>query len=161
MTGWRGPGTTWDGGKSDDHQIAQAEQLLLAAVPPEMRLCVDREPYLLLPRDGTRPFLLTSLDNLEPEALEKSFVVRHPDVCLTIKGRPALIVELDGSWHDTLPGRKATDRRDRDYRAAGLPCIAIRLSEYPEDGAWQAELRRRLKCMKYIPPRASGGEEAA
>ena len=70
--------------------------------------------------------------------------IRHPDIIVTLQGKVWLVVEMDGSWHDTVAGRRQTDRRDRDYRLAGLDCIAIRESEYPGD-AWKAELERRVK----------------
>ena len=158
---WRGPGTTWDGGKSDDGQIQEAARIVAECLTGYE---IEIEPTLWLPFDGAPPFTISSdgTDSfiVDPEHPASSpdgqYALRHPDVAVLDGNRAVLLVELDGSWHDTVPGRKATDRRDRDYRAANIPFIAIRLSEYPD--GWQPELRRRLKCMKYIPPlgRADG-----
>ena len=157
---WRGPGTTWDGGKSDDGQIQEAARIVAECLTGYE---IEIEPTLWIPRDGTLPFTISaigmdSFPEAPPTTATDDYAMRHPDLAVLDGTRPVFLVELDGSWHDTVPGRKATDRRDRDYRAAGIPCIAIRLSEYPD--GWQDELRRRLKCMKYIPPLGRADEES-
>ena len=70
--------------------------------------------------------------------------MRHPDLCFTLQGRPLLAVEIDGTWHDTPAGRKATDRRNRDYALAGIHLIAVRLSEYPHND-WGPDLACRFR----------------
>ena len=151
---WKGPGRTWNGGKSDDLAIAQAHFVLMSAgceIPYES---IHVEPSLLLPRDeadvvpAEPTFAEEAGKRLNADASDRLYVRRHPDLCVTIAGVPRLVVEMDGSWHDTPPGRKATDRRDRSYRDAGIELVAIRLSEYPDGLSWQENLAVRA-ARKY------------
>lgn len=61
-------------------------------------------------------------------------IVHHPDIVCLRNGKPALIVELDGSFHDTVPGRRRTERRDRDYLRAHIPYIALNEADIRELG---------------------------
>ena len=85
-------------------------------------------------------------------------IIRHPDIlfhCPCHKCRQPTIIEIDGSWHDTKAGRKATDRRNRDYRYAELQVIVIPLSEYPLD-TWHGHLQRRLRLHLRTVKRSHG-----
>ena len=146
---WRGPGTALDGGKSDDAQIAQAEDVARNCLGPGAEIL--REPYLLIPRDGSA--LPRALPSVPSDTPADQYLIRHPDLVVMRSGRPSLLIEVDGAWHDTAPGRKATDRRDRDYRHASLPVAAIRLSEYPPSLGhdWRDALARKIK-QKAPPP---------
>ena len=71
-------------------------------------------------------------------------IIRHPDLlvhCDCGKCRAPIIIELDGSWHATKAGLKATDRRNRDYRYADIMFLAIPTYEYPLD-TWHGHLHR-------------------
>ena len=155
--GWRrNTGDVLNGGKSDDEQIGAAENGMYAALKAcgaPVKYSIQREPFLLIDRAGrAAPALWPDLscDGTTTAAeVHDRCIVRHPDLVLAEYGQPVLIVEIDGAYHDTPAGRKATDRRDRDYRNAGLPCFAVRLSEYqgPDGGgpdAWLADLARQF-----------------
>ena len=138
---WKGPGTTWDGGKSDHADIAAAERVLVAAGVPADQIV--REWFLHVRAEDESVIVSTG----GPPANEPVLWTRHPDVMVVAgdfedEWRPLLIVEMDGSWHDTKPGRKATDRRDRDYRSASIPFVAVRLSEYPAGVGWEPLVER-------------------
>ena len=155
MTGWRGPGTTWDGGKSDYQQLQEAARIVAECLAGRLTE-LEIEPTLWIPNDGSPPFTISSVgmdsfataedeDGMPGPPASDAYSFRRPDIAAFLDGCASmLLVELDGSWHDTVPGRRATDRRDRDYRAAGISCIAIRLSEYPAEGAWQNALRAAI-----------------
>ena len=73
--------------------------------------------------------------------------IHHPDIvaeCPCGKCTQPIIVEIDGSWHATKPGGKATDRRNRAYRSAGLQFVAVPTYEYPMD-TWHTFLQRSLR----------------
>ena len=155
---------TWDGGKSDDAEIIEAlvimggmgfdfddlyKETLLSLWPSDNEGGPEYECRL-----GPNP-------SIPLKAQDGGWFMHHPDIMYAphspdlCEPRPLLIVELDGSYHDSKPGRKKTDRRDRDYRRAGIPFIAVRMSEYPDEGAWQAHLRERLK--EYVALQMEGG----
>ena len=175
---WKGPGTTWDGGKSDDADIERARRVLTdrALISPAAIL---KEPQLLLPRDDApyayKPITADEAERIAAETpsyypadLDVLYMRRHPDLCCSVNGYPRMVVELDGSWHDTVPGRKATDRRDRDYKYSGISCVSIRLSEYPE--GWEDVLARRAfrtywslskhRCKPYVDGPLPAGASA-
>ena len=150
---WKGPGHTWDGGKSDDQSIAAARAALVDS--GIHHAAIFTEPYLLIPLlPSLRTCLLTETAEDPPGGTEGRYTVRHPDLVVAASGVPLLIVEVDGSWHDTIPGRKATDRRNRDYRAAGIPFVEIHLSEYP-DGGWEPMVRRAVELHGLAPSAAA------
>lgn len=142
---WRGPGTTWDGGKSDHADIAAAERVLVdLGIPSAM---IMREWFLHVRAEDEALIVSTG----GPHKDESVLWTRHPDLMVVAgdhedEWRPLLIVEMDGGWHDTKPGRKATDRRDRDYRSASVPFVAVRLSEYPQ-GGWEPLIERAVRAI--------------
>ena len=167
VAGWRGPGHTWDGGKSDDSQILMAIEALHAAPFPGLGPCyISKEPWLWLPYEpGNRePPRLT--DAPPDPADARLWHFHRPDIGMSDPqtGSPICLVELDGAWHDTRPGRKATDRRDRDYRAHRIPFAAVSLAEYRDDPndwlpAMLAATQKALNAMPVMP--AVGAAEAA
>ena len=162
---WRGPFTATDGGKGDDADLAKAADMArqCIAVTRNDALDVAIEPGLLFPRDDAPAELRRAgparadVNNLgaelyeEPGTIDCYYVRRNPDLVITREGGPILAIEIDGAWHDTPAGRKHDDRRARDYSAAGMPLLAIRLSEYPApEHDWTAALARRL--IAAMPP---------
>lgn len=131
---------TWDGGKSDDGEILEAIRVLVDMGYPRDKIV--KEPFV-----GGRPNDDCPSYTVDPGANPGDGYawIHHPDIAVYRPGGAALafLVEIDGSWHDTVQGCKQTARRDRDYADLKIPCIAIRLSEFPGEGNWQAYLRRR------------------
>lgn len=162
------PAHTWTG-KSDYAQITEAFDIVDAAASSRSRTW--REPYLLIgldlppaARKGPLPLapgaarLCTTIPR-PPVGTDGNlpYRIHRPDLAVSPDdtAAPCLLIELDGSWHDSRAGRAQTDRRDADYAEAGLKCIALRLSEYPVPGDWQAELRRRLARLPARPCEAA------
>ena len=132
---------TWDGGKSDDGEILEAIRVLVDMGYPRGKIV--KEPFVGgRPNDDCPSYTVLHGDYVH--AGEGYAWIHHPDIAVyRPAGGIAFLVEIDGSWHDTVQGRKQTARRDRDYADLKIPCIAIRLSEFPGEGNWQAYLRRR------------------
>ena len=108
-------------GPPDAQRVALAAQYLRERL--EGRFEVLTEHYLLLEAE---PRILESLTRAEAEAADAAGVpLHHPDIIITELGIIALIIEIDGSIHDTKPGRRATAVRDRHYADAGLNCRVL------------------------------------
>lgn len=160
---------TWDGGKQDDADIAAAEWILRHRFGKGAD--IRREPFLVIPRDGASPPRIAESLPLVAAAENE---VWHPDLALVGPpgDRPLLIVEIDGAYHDSGRGRKATGRRDRAYRANDISFIAIRKSEYPGgDFAWQDALEAMIarprppctcgECIQCVEAMAAAAAAAA
>ena len=59
---------------------------------------------------------------LEGEKIQTENGFRRPDL---IDRKRKLVIEIDGSWHDTLRGQKHDEKRNFDYKALGFNCIVL------------------------------------
>ena len=59
---------------------------------------------------------------LEGEKIQTENAFRRPDL---IDKSKKLIIEIDGSWHDTMKGRRHDEKRNYDYQKLGFRCIVI------------------------------------
>ena len=139
---------TWEGGKSDDADLHAAADILRRHADPDAVILI--EPYLLLDRDGAAPPRVVagiSRDDMAAAGLA-GVIVRRPDVVLVQPdGRtPQLVIEIDGSYHDSVQGRKATDRRSRDYRRHEIACTVVNKSQYADDRDSPLDWRRILEA---------------
>ena len=59
---------------------------------------------------------------LEGENIQTENGFRRPDL---ISKSKKLIIEIDGSWHDTLRGQRHDEKRNDDYKKLGFRCIVV------------------------------------
>ena len=59
---------------------------------------------------------------LEDEKIQTENGYRRPDL---IDRNKKLIIEIDGSWHDTTKGQRHDEKRNDDYKKLGFHCIVI------------------------------------
>ena len=140
---------TWDGGKSDDQDILRAIEVLVECGID--RESIHKEEWIASMWSNTMfpPYDLFK-DDVPNDGWDW---IHHPDIYVLKpdahrSDMPVwFIVEIDGSYHDSVAGRKKTDRRNKDYKDAGLECIAISKSEYPNEGEWDDALKRQVKRL--------------
>lgn len=73
--------------------------------------------------------------------------VHRPDIAIIGGADPGLrIIEHDGSAHDTLPGRRKTERRDAHYKEAGIPFLVLNAADLAQLGEdWRPEVDRFME----------------
>ena len=59
---------------------------------------------------------------LEGEKIQTENGYRRPDL---IDKKRKLIIEIDGSWHDTMKGQRQDEKRNFDYNKLGFWCIVL------------------------------------
>ena len=59
---------------------------------------------------------------LEGEKIQTENGYRRPDL---IDKKRKLIIEIDGSWHDTMKGQRHDEKRNFDYKKLGFRCIVL------------------------------------
>ena len=72
--------------------------------------------------------------------------IHHPDIMIMDKENPKklkCIVEIDGSAHNTRPGRRRTHRRDDDYEHMDIPWV-ISFERKRNDDSWFDAVEERF-----------------
>ena len=149
------PSSVPSSAKSDDVQLSAIFSWLTktAGIPPR-RVLVDH--FVAFSRYDYSVTAIQQNMTLEEVRSPQHFTHR-PDIIIIPKdgaNKIDLIVELDGSVHDTKSGRRKTERRNRDYEDAKLPYFVINITDCAEAKLdWFEILERELKkrklwCMK-------------
>ena len=81
----------------------------------------------------------------------KTYKVLRPDIYISGQGANALVIEVDGSIHDTPSGQKRSRKRNETYAIYGLSYIVINFSDLKlMQMSWEYYLKSELKKMKFI-----------
>ncbi len=135
------PRHTWDG--DDDAEAVAIATNYLNSNLPEGYYAVS-QPYLLVDPGGEHATSLVM--NVQKGMLKTMrsgyrMVVAHPDIVVMREsvdtGWANMIVcavELDGSIHDSRPGKKQTDKRNKKYRLAEVPVVQVNAADCHEAG---------------------------
>ena len=146
------PRHTWDG--DDDAEAVAIATNYLNSNLPEGYYAVS-QPYLLVDPGGEHATSLVM--NVQKSMLKTMrsgyrMVVAHPDIVVMREsvdtGWANMIVcavELDGSIHDSRPGKKQTDKRNKKYRLAEVPRRPSQRRRLPRGGHRAAEIHVRRR----------------
>lgn len=103
--------------KTDGQKLAGLEKFLRHKYPDWI---IKIEPYLLFTK-GEDEYLCCF--SFLTEGQVKRHTVHHPDIHIVRGGKPVLILELDGPWHDKHV--EATCRRNKRYEDNLFDLIVI------------------------------------
>ena len=147
-------------GKTDEELLVMAvnyarDVIHLHEVPDTYAI---REPYLAISRETGSVYNVS--DNMAvqrdftPSTFKRRYIMRHPDLLIHrgslrifdldererlgseylgcwIDPARAHVIEFDGAVHDTPAGRKAYDRRQKDYEMASIPLTVVDMADGP------------------------------
>ena len=104
--------------KSDDGKLAALERALHSEFP---KLEILKEPYLLFRNNGEDTFVdcMTGV----PRGMESMFKIQHPDMVIFKSPRDFVILELDGSIHDTKTEK--TEKRNQVYETNKFEYVVV------------------------------------
>jgi len=104
------------GGKADDELIIRIIRHISRTSRIEPMFII-KEPFLVL-HDGNVELHEVRIVDKPPEGA----IIHHPDIVLLNRAnlKPCLIIEVDGSWHDTKAGARKTEKRNKHYTEYGL-----------------------------------------
>lgn len=106
-------------GSPDEVRVTVLANRIRRVLPPGMSAVT--QGYAAFDRETGG--LVAAFGDAPPEYARH--MIRHPDIMIMRGRKLACIVELDGSIHDTGPGRRKTERRDSVYRDSGVPYIVL------------------------------------
>jgi len=135
-------------GSPDAGRVVQAAAELITHLK---QYRIVTEGYVTISRDTDRVTGAYDrhFESLIPSDRRTDDLIRHPDIMILDRTRVRGIVELDGSIHDTRPGRKKTGRRNKTYEAAGIPLIAINEADQKATGVdWRVTLIQ--ECSRLV-----------
>ena len=85
----------------------------------------SEEPDVQIKREIKNALQKYKIYLLENENIKTDNGYRRPDLYDKNK---KLIIEIDGSWHDTTKGGKHDEKRNKDYKQLGLRCIIVNMA---------------------------------
>ena len=136
-------------GKTDEENLTITVKILLDLGVPRHQ--IKRDWYILIDRNTYSVTCHESL-NVDPDGL-KRYIIHHPDILIMCDNALKCIIEIDGSIHDTGPGRRKTEKRDRNYTDASIPHISLNMADLAELGdTWAAYLRAALVRRGILQP---------
>lgn len=103
--------------KNDELTLIRACQFIREGF---RRWDVIREPFLFFNNDG-------SFHRWSTMVLDVSMKFRHPDIMVLDGDDIRFVMEIDGAIHDSKVA--ATEARNGDYAAAGIPLEIVSLAE--------------------------------
>ena len=156
------PNYTWEG-DSDAALVTAVWQYLDIHLPSGYYAVT--QPYVVIDAEDRsyRVYRRLNAWDLDPVTTGMKPLVAHPDLAVlqsTLhQGKPGpdwivCVVELDGSIHDTRPGRKQTIKRNAKYEAGKIPYVVINQADYRmtgesiHEGAWKGVLKHLPKHVR-------------
>ena len=120
-------------GSPDEEDLVRVQNILIQGGIPQSR--VIRNGWCQYHVEEKKAYVTRDYPKPMSDAFLPLPVVQlhHPDIMvLNTKGKLALIIEIDGSAHDTRPGRKRTYNRDKDYEELGVRYDVFNKAEDPD-----------------------------
>ena len=132
---------------------------LYLVLDPQRRTLYDDDDGNMIDPDLVWPIAEHGIGEPRARKLKAAgYYVMHPDITIIDHasrrrtwphdiGYPRVVIELDGSIHDTRPGRRKTERRNRKYKDAMQPYVAVNeadcrfIKREPFDFAWPSIAR--------------------
>ena len=123
--------------KQDDAQVIQVVKFLQDLGFNNIK----RDWFLLFDKNQFAYFLKEYVT--EQEA--KTYKVLRPDIFISNQGT-SIVIEIDGSIHDTKPGQKRTRKRNEIYETYMINCITVNLHDLKlMNITWRDYLRQELE----------------
>ena len=123
-----------EGSPDEEDLVRTVNMLVKLGIRPER---IIRNGFLEWNADLSKARWTASWD--EPaHAGESGWVLQHPDIMILDPqdlAKVKAIVEIDGSAHDTRPGRKRTYKRNLVYEEMEIPWV-IHVERKPKDDTW-------------------------
>ena len=135
-------------GKTDDAALITIIKYLKTThnIPQQQ---MKRDYFILISKwdnSVTGPYASLSINQT------KGHIVHRPDIIILKSDQSiAFIIELDGSFHHSSPGRKKTRKRNYDYDDAQIPFIALDVLALKFlDVSWFSFLDLKLPPLKKL-----------